>query len=93
MGVGVYNFTEKSVTKMKGSTVLALRGGGWGVKFPEKKHYVTFEWPLKNEKCNSEKRQKLQWNENGELNENLTKDFIMQIGKEMSSHSKAHFAH
>ena len=69
--------------------------GGGGVKFPEKKRYVTFEWPLrmKNEKCNSEKRQKLQWNEKGELNENLIKDFIMQIGKEMSSHSQAHFAH
>ena len=36
-GGGVSAFTEKSVTKMYGSTLLALRGGGWGVKFPGKK--------------------------------------------------------
>ena len=28
--------TEKSVTKMYGSTLLALRGGGWGSNFQEK---------------------------------------------------------
>ena len=36
-GGRVSDFPEKSVTKMYGSTLLALRGGGWvGVKFPEK---------------------------------------------------------
>ena len=29
-GGGVSAFTEKSVTKMYGSTLLALRGVGWG---------------------------------------------------------------
>ena len=33
---GVSAFTEKSVTKMYGSTLLALRGGGWGSNFQEK---------------------------------------------------------
>ena len=36
---------KRPVTKMYGSTLLALRGGV-GVEFPEKKHYVTLEWPL-----------------------------------------------
>ena len=36
LGVGVSAFTEKSVTKMYGSTLLALRGGGWGSNFQEK---------------------------------------------------------
>ena len=41
------DFPEKSVTKMYGSPLLALRGGAWvGVEFPEKKHYVLLEWPL-----------------------------------------------
>ena len=40
-------FTEKSVTKMYGSTLLALRGGTWvEVKFPVKKRNITLEWPL-----------------------------------------------
>ena len=35
-------FPEKSVTKMYGSSLLALQAGGLvGVKFPEKKRYVT----------------------------------------------------
>ena len=33
---GVSNFSGKSVTKVYGSTLLALRGGGWGSKFLEK---------------------------------------------------------
>ena len=42
VGGGVVSaFTEKSVTKMYGSTLLALRGGGWGSNFQEKM-YVTF---------------------------------------------------
>ena len=36
LGGGVSAFTEKSVTKMYGSTLLALRGGGWGSNFQEK---------------------------------------------------------
>ena len=36
-GGGVSAFTEKSVTKMYGSTLLALRGGGRGSNFQEKK--------------------------------------------------------
>ena len=40
-GGGVSAFTEKSVTKMYGSTLLALRGGGWESNFQEKV-YVTF---------------------------------------------------
>ena len=35
-GGGVSAITEKSVTKMYGSTLLALRGGGWGSNFQEK---------------------------------------------------------
>ena len=46
-GGRVSDFPEKSITKMHGSTLLTLRGGGCVcVKFPEKKHYVTLEWPL-----------------------------------------------
>ena len=33
---GVSAFPEKSVTKVYGSTLLALRGGGWGSNFREK---------------------------------------------------------
>ena len=36
VGGGVSDFTEKSVAKMYGSTLLALRGGGWGSNFQEK---------------------------------------------------------
>ena len=35
-GGGGSNFLGKSVTKVYGSTILALRGGGWGSKFQEK---------------------------------------------------------
>ena len=35
-GGGASAFTEKSVTKMYGSTLLALRWGGWGSHFQEK---------------------------------------------------------
>ena len=35
MGV---KFPEKTVTKMYGSTLLALRGGGWVSNFQKKKH-------------------------------------------------------
>ena len=45
-GGGVSAFPEKSVTKVYGSTLLALRGGGWGSNFQEKS-VTTFEWPLK----------------------------------------------
>ena len=38
-------FPEKSVTKVYGSTLLALRGGGWG-QISRKNSYVTLEWPL-----------------------------------------------
>ena len=34
--VGVSNFPEKSMTKVYGSMILALRWGGWVVNFPEK---------------------------------------------------------
>ena len=37
--VGVSAFPEKSVTNVSGSTLLALRGGWVGVKFPGKKRY------------------------------------------------------
>ena len=40
VGVGSA-FTEKSVTKMYGSTLSALRVGGWGSNVQEKV-YVTF---------------------------------------------------
>ena len=35
-GGGVSNLSGKSVTKVYGSTLLALLGGGWGSKFQEK---------------------------------------------------------
>ena len=35
-GGGVSAFPEKSVTKVYGSTLLALRGGGWGSNSQEK---------------------------------------------------------
>ena len=38
-------FPEKSITKVYGSMLLALRGGGRG-DFPETKRYVALEWPL-----------------------------------------------
>ena len=38
-------FQGKSVTKVQGSMLLALRGGGWGSDLP-KKCCVTLEWPL-----------------------------------------------
>ena len=41
--VWVSDFPEKSTTKMYGSTLLALRGGG--CQICRKKHYVTIEWP------------------------------------------------
>ena len=41
MGVGVYGSAHISVTK---SNVISVTTG-WGVEFPEKKHYVTLEWP------------------------------------------------
>ena len=44
------DFPEKSVTRMYGSTLLALRGGRC-VEFPENKHHVTLEWPLSSS-CN-----------------------------------------
>ena len=34
-GWGGFDFPEKSVTKVYGSTVLALRGGGWVSNFQE----------------------------------------------------------
>ena len=37
---------KKSVTKMYGSTLLALRGSGWVSNFQKKKRYVTLEWHL-----------------------------------------------
>ena len=43
----VSNFLEKSVTKVYGSMLLALWGGGWVSIFPERKCYVTLEWPLR----------------------------------------------
>ena len=39
------DFPEKSVTKMYGSTLLALRGGGWVSNF-QNKSVVTLEWPV-----------------------------------------------
>ena len=46
-GRGVSNFPEINVTKVYGSMLLALQGGGWvALNFPEKKHYVTLEWLL-----------------------------------------------
>ena len=45
-GGSVSDFAEKSVTKIYGSTLLALRGWWVGVEFPEKNGYVTLEWLL-----------------------------------------------
>ena len=39
-------FPEKTVTKVNGSTLLALRKGGWGSNFQGEKRYVTPEWSL-----------------------------------------------
>ena len=39
-GGGGVSFHGKSVTKMYGSTLLALRGGGWGSNFQEKSVYT-----------------------------------------------------
>ena len=39
------NFPGKCFTKVHGSTLLALRGGGW-VSIFRKKRYVRLEWPL-----------------------------------------------
>ena len=36
-GGRVSTFLGKSVTKLEGSTLLALRGGGWGVHISRKK--------------------------------------------------------
>ena len=36
VGGGCPIFRGKNVTKVYGSTLLALRGGGWGSKFQEK---------------------------------------------------------
>ena len=36
ISVGVSAFPEKSVVKVCGSTLLALRGGGWGSNFQKK---------------------------------------------------------
>ena len=38
------NFPEKNITKVYGSMLLALRGGGWG-PVSRKKRYVILEWP------------------------------------------------
>ena len=46
-GGGVSDFPEKSVTKVQGSMLFALQGGGWGSNFQKKKRYVTLEWPLR----------------------------------------------
>ena len=47
MGAGVSNFQKKTLQKC----TVVLGGGGWvGVKFPEKKCYITFEWPPVNYK-------------------------------------------
>ena len=43
-GWGVSNFPEKSVAKVHGSTLLALRAGGWVSNIHEK-CYITLEWP------------------------------------------------
>ena len=42
---GMSVFPENSITKIYGSSLLALRGGG-GFQMSRKKHYVTLEWPL-----------------------------------------------
>ena len=46
-GGGVSDFPDRSVTKVQGSMLSALRTKvRVGVQFPGKKHYVTLEWPL-----------------------------------------------
>ena len=39
---GVSDFPEKTVTRMYGSTLFVLRGGGW-IRISRKKRYVTLE--------------------------------------------------
>ena len=43
MRVGAVKFPQKSATKVYGSILSVLRGGGC-LKFPEKKCYATREW-------------------------------------------------
>ena len=45
-GGWVSGFLEKNVMEVYGSTLLALRGGGWWPNSLEKGHYITLEWPL-----------------------------------------------
>ena len=45
-GGRVSDFPGKNIKMMYGSMLLALQGGWVGVKFPEKKRYITLEWPL-----------------------------------------------
>ena len=44
--VGVSAFSEKSVMKVYGSTLLAVRGCVGGGQISRKKRYVILEWPL-----------------------------------------------
>ena len=47
VGWGVSNFLEKSVTKVQGSMILALRGVGWGpISRKKALRNITLEWPL-----------------------------------------------
>ena len=48
VGVGVSAFPKKNITKVRFNVVSVTRGG-CGVKFPEKKRYVTLEWALNSE--------------------------------------------
>ena len=41
---GASHVPGKPITKVYGSTLLALPGGGWD-QISRKKRYVTFEWP------------------------------------------------
>ena len=50
-GGSVSDFSEKSVTKICGSTLFSVSRGWVGVEFPGKKRYVTLEWPLAGECC------------------------------------------
>ena len=45
VGVGVYGSVQTSFSKVYNPMLLAFRGGG-GVQCPEKKRYVTLEWPF-----------------------------------------------
>ena len=45
LAVGVSNFQKTSVTQVYGSTLLALRGGGWVSHFLRKKCYITLNGP------------------------------------------------